>query len=142
MKILFLSFFVAYIFFFPYNAGAQNDNRDLSYYKHCDTLSKAQFDKMVRMNLREMRSEKSFSVGEIIKIVKVFMTFSLHKEYAKKRFIKNFKSIYGKEYLGKACVMLGSCTALRGVVMYSEKYELYLSRTADPMHCYNYYTIR
>jgi hypothetical protein len=90
-----------------------------------------------------MKTNYEPSINEAIEVVKVYMTLLFFSKYSERDSIyKEFIDLYRKEYMEKACIVLGSCKALSGLVLYSEKYQLYLSLTRSTLPCYNHYVIK
>jgi hypothetical protein len=121
---------------------AQVDSLDLLGYKNCDTISKNSFNKLVKKNIRIMKLGSPVSVDQIIEIVKIDKSFPDKKYFEQKKLYRNYIDLFQKAYMTKACEILGS-TLLKGLVAYSRKYKLYISRPLkkEDMPCYNFFTI-
>ena len=131
------------ISFFSLKANCQDSLLNSSY-KKCDSISKSQFDKLTKKYLKKMKSNRVESVGDIINVVKIYITFSFsyYSWYNNKKGIyKEFVDLYRKTYIGKACELL-HCTLLKGLVAYSNKYQLFISMTDETMECYNFFVIK
>ena len=91
-----------------------------------------------------MTRKSEFSISEFIIIAKLYLTIpeelkGLRNEKLYRKFIK----CYRFNYMSKYCEIM-DCVFLKGVVLYSNKYGLYLSRpqNQEKMPCYNYFFIK
>lgn len=107
------------------------------FYKYCDTISVKQFHKVVKYYLKKMRIGVNVSVPEMIDIIKIYNT----KPERKNAKFRKFETLYQVQYMGKACDML-NCVGLKGLVLYSKEYELYLTSGGKEMPCYNYFHLK
>jgi hypothetical protein len=93
-----------------------------------------------------MKENNELSLSEAIQMVKIYMTIKISSpKYSQKVKFSEFLEFYDKNYFDKVCVTLGGCIYLRGLVLYSRKYELYIKNiiiTRDKLACYNYYTVK
>jgi len=122
---------------FSFTSRCQVDSSGKAFYKYCDTISFKNFDKLVRYYLKKMEISVSVSVPEIIEMVKIYNSDPKNRNSRYKRFLV----LYQQTYMGRACDML-NCISLKGLVLYSKEYNLYLSSTKDVMPCYNYFFIK
>lgn len=125
------------IFTFSFNSWCQIDSSGKTFYKYCDTVSFKKFDKLVKYYLKKMEISASVSVPEIIEMIKIYNSDPKNRNLRYKKFL----ALYQKTYMGRACDML-NCISLKGLVLYSKEYNLYLSSTKDVMPCYNYFFIK
>lgn len=126
------------------NINAQfNKEIDSLFYKKCDTMTRKQFNKKLKSAIKLMSIGKDVSFQEIIEIVKISMSLPWKNYADQSKKNKQYLDLYSQTYLAKACEMLGS-TPLKGIVAYSKKWGLFLSRplNLNEMPCYNYYVIK
>lgn len=141
MKVIFC--ITAFFFSLSFNSMCQVkvDSLGKNFYKHCDTISLKQFNNLVKFHLKKMRKEVNVLIPEIIEIVKIYNSSPKQEDSKSRKRYKQFLDKYQKIYMGRACEML-NCVPLRGLVIYSKEYDLYLSSTKDTMACYNYFFIK
>ena len=116
---------------------------DSTKYKSCDTLTIPVFDGLVKKSLKLMKKNENNTICELIQIVKIYQTFSFdfHNYYERKTIYKKYIDYYQHKYAVKVGNALG-VVFLRGLVAYSEKYNLYLSMTKDKIPCFNYFVLK
>ena len=110
----------------------------------CDTVNMKEFNNMVKHAYSDIRHHDNFSVEQVIKIVKIYQTFSFVKDYYEptKKVYKKFIELYRMKFMEIACKILGPCKAVTGLSFYTERYKMYISKTNDKMSCRNYYLIK
>jgi len=123
---------------------AQTDNSITLLYKTCDTVSQNIFDKKIKLQYRKMKHNKEFSISDFILLVKLYLTIpETLKGIKNEKLYRKFIKYYRTKYMNKYCEIM-DCTFRRGVVLYSNKYAIYLSKpqNQDKLPCYNYFFIR
>jgi hypothetical protein len=139
-KYFLLSSFICITMFSAINGNSQTIIKT-DEYKGCDTLSKKKFYKLVRENIRYMKKGRKLSVGQTITLVKIWTTTSLSRYYDSTNAYQNkFEQYFRSNYSIKAFETL-ECIYSRGVVAYSEKYDLFIG-PGYKMKCYNYYELK
>jgi hypothetical protein len=80
-----------------YNLNAQNIER----VNTCDTITKAQFWKMVKTSKQEMDERKDFSIDDCLNLIKIYNTLFLFEDsvnISKKKLIKGYQKIFEGVY--------------------------------------------
>ncbi len=106
----------------------------------CDTITKNQFIKLIKVHNRKMKNNFNFNVDQMVKLVRIYNTLHFLKYYDSLNIRKNnFRKLFDERYVDKAIAIL-ECKPMQGN-WYSEKYHLYIT-SGYRMRCDNYFILR
>lgn len=134
---------IVFLALMSHAAYGQIDSISVVLNKKCDTITKKHFDKIVRKNLKKIKMKQEFSIDELIEVIKIDKSIPISKYDEAKGRYKEFIDLFNRKIVTIACDKL-ECTSLKGLILYSKKYGLYITM---PMHksdlsCYNYYSLK
>lgn len=86
-------------------------------------MERCVFDSIVNKNVELMAKNVSYTIGEMICLVKANNTLLLITNYCEKEKYMKFIRLFNNNYLKKAFFLLG-CTYGDGLSIYSKKYDL------------------
>jgi hypothetical protein len=123
----------------------QESSRERSQLLRCDTISNGKLNKLVKLQLKNIKAKDTFSTQELLELIRVNMSLVLKSESKLKITDKQFMYLYWKRVIPIACSDTSiDYVALKGMVCYSRKYDLYISAPIkkSDIPCYNYYYIK
>jgi hypothetical protein len=123
---------LTFVFFMTFVASAQ----------HCDTLKKKDFFQKAEIFERRMQTRDSFSVGELLQVVKIYNSMFISElavSNGYQHLIASYKKLFRTTYMKSTLARL-NCVWGKGDALYSRKYDLYVG-IGTALRCKDIYKV-
>jgi hypothetical protein len=125
----------------------QYDSDNINFHTSCDTISSRKFTKLVKRKLAEIRRTDTFTISNLLGIIKIGMSPALNSSHnkGKEKLFKEFQTIYWEKIISIASNNKEfEYAPLKGLVGYSKKFDMYITPPSkfSELPCHNFYFVK